>query len=243
MPTAYPPLNHPPIDKATGLFTRPWQAYFSQLQSTIGPGAAPVDAEYVLGLADAVLPNGRIPTNTTTVTWDLATANQIKANVVNPADMPIHWAYSAGITNAQFKALPTTYQTIVAAPGAGKTLVPWWAYIQVNAGTPYTNVDPSTLSGLTIAYGDWAEDCFTFTLNFSGSTYRQMLMPAQAVPDAAALLFPAYPPKSYVLLGENQPFKLVAWNDLGDYTGGAGGNSVVVGVAYSILTIQTGVFS
>lgn len=44
--------------------------------------AASVDAEYLLGAAHGELTNGRIPTTTATVSWDFATANQAKANVV-----------------------------------------------------------------------------------------------------------------------------------------------------------------
>ncbi len=37
-PAAYPPLNSPPLDPSTKLFTRPWLMYFTMLQSVIGSG-------------------------------------------------------------------------------------------------------------------------------------------------------------------------------------------------------------
>lgn len=42
---------------------------------------APTNAEYITGSADATLTNERVLTNTATVTWDLSTAGQAKANV------------------------------------------------------------------------------------------------------------------------------------------------------------------
>lgn len=47
-----------------------------------GGGGAPTTAEYLLGVANGSLPNGRVPTNTATVTWDFTTPGQAKANAV-----------------------------------------------------------------------------------------------------------------------------------------------------------------
>lgn len=40
-------------------------------------------AEFVVAAAEATLPNGRVPTATSTVAWDFATAAQAKASVVD----------------------------------------------------------------------------------------------------------------------------------------------------------------
>jgi hypothetical protein len=48
----------------------------------IAGAAAPSDAEYLLGATDANLPNGRIPTDTATVSWDFATVNQAQASLI-----------------------------------------------------------------------------------------------------------------------------------------------------------------
>src|SRR4030095_3327506 len=45
-----------------------------------GGGGAPTDAEYITGSSDPTLTNERVLTNTATVTWDLSTAGQVKAN-------------------------------------------------------------------------------------------------------------------------------------------------------------------
>jgi hypothetical protein len=46
-----------------------------------GGGGAPTGAQYLVGALDATLTAERLVTNTATVTWDLATAGQAKANV------------------------------------------------------------------------------------------------------------------------------------------------------------------
>jgi len=60
--------------------------------TTGGAGANPswavggvVDAEYIVGASNSTLTAERVVTNTSTVTWDLATASQAKANVVTSA--------------------------------------------------------------------------------------------------------------------------------------------------------------
>lgn len=157
------------------------------------------------------------------------------------ATIQTYWGWRGDITDAQFKALPTTFQTIVEAPGEGLTLIPWWGYVQINAASPYTNVDPGSQAGIAIAYGDWDIDALNFMSNWVGTTIGQILTPFIGVPDAAALAA-VYPGQNNCWLGENLPLKLIAWNPSGDYTGGDPGSTFRVGVAYSILNVQTGVF-
>lgn len=91
----YPPLNEPPLEgevlvpssghsgrPARPRFSTTWQQFFSQLLAFIdsgGGGGAPTTAEYVLGVADGALPNGRVATNSVSVVFNTATAGQIKA--------------------------------------------------------------------------------------------------------------------------------------------------------------------
>lgn len=58
---------------------------------------------------------------------------------------------SVTLTNAQVLALPTTAIQLVAAPGAGKILVPLLAWFYVNWTADYTNIDASAALG--IEYG------------------------------------------------------------------------------------------
>ncbi len=48
-----------------------------------GAGSAPTDAEYVVGAAHADLTAERVLTDTATVTWDLGTPGQAKANAAS----------------------------------------------------------------------------------------------------------------------------------------------------------------
>ena len=75
-----PPLNHPffeelPSKTSPGRLSLPWAMFFTRVQ-TANNGNAPVDAEYVVGAADAVLTNERVATNSTSNTWNLATIGQ-----------------------------------------------------------------------------------------------------------------------------------------------------------------------
>lgn len=58
---------------------------------------APKDAEYLVGLADGDLPNARVPTNTATISWDFATANQAKANIADADLLALAGLASNGI--------------------------------------------------------------------------------------------------------------------------------------------------
>jgi len=59
-------------------------------------GGAPTTAEYLVGVADAGLSAERVVTNTATITWDIATAGQAKANV---ASVPAHEHVAADVTD------------------------------------------------------------------------------------------------------------------------------------------------
>lgn len=91
------------IAEANGRVTRSWLLYFQSLTSaTPSGGSAPADAGYVLIGANVDLPNGRVVTNTATVTWDLTTPGQIKANAVSVA--PINAQYLVAAADATLTA-------------------------------------------------------------------------------------------------------------------------------------------
>jgi len=63
-------------------------------------GGAPPGAEYIVAVDDPTLTNDRVLTNTATVTWDLATAGQVKANAVVPASgAPVGAQYITAATD------------------------------------------------------------------------------------------------------------------------------------------------
>jgi hypothetical protein len=173
------------------------------------------------------------------ITFDDSVANERTINSTG-----FHWTFKNNLTNAEFKALPTTYIQIIPAPGVGKTLVPLWGYIQVNAGSgAYTNVDTTGDAGIAVGYGStWSDNFFSAGKRFTGVSYRSMFLPLHEIPDAAAL-FNGYQDHAGVGLTENEGAYLVAWNPSGDYTGGHANNTFRIGVAYYIMDYDTGVFS
>lgn len=58
-----------------------------QLTALVG-NLAPKDAEYIVGAVNATLTNERVLTDTGTVTWDLTTPGEAKANVVGGSGYP-----------------------------------------------------------------------------------------------------------------------------------------------------------
>ena len=92
------------------------------LYAPIAGTGAPTDAEYIVGALHASLSAERLVTNTATVTWDLATAGQAKANAVIPSfGSP---TASVDIGDAQADGAATTvprsdHQHAFPAPSAG----------------------------------------------------------------------------------------------------------------------------
>lgn len=70
-----------------GRVTTPWLQFFMALLSlanggTPGSGPAPSDGAYILGTANALLPNGRVVTDSPSIDFDLGTPGQLKAHVI-----------------------------------------------------------------------------------------------------------------------------------------------------------------
>lgn len=77
-------------------------------------GGAPADAEYLVGASHPDLSAERVVTNTPTVTWDLATAGQAKANVPAGAVAPSNAEYITAAVHADLSAerVATNTETI-----------------------------------------------------------------------------------------------------------------------------------
>ena len=171
--------------------------------STVKPAFAPRNSTYLTATNQVpFLPRSVQLIAGSGITFDDSIKN------VRKISAGFKWAFNNTVTDAQFKALPSgAYIELVPAPGIGKCIIPQWAYMQINAITPYTNVDPRDLHGqLGIAYGDWSIDCFNMYEWFDGSSARFMLMPAHQLPNAAEL-FDRYIDTTYVTPPENMPLK------------------------------------
>jgi hypothetical protein len=157
-----------------------------------------------------------------------------------PADSLIRYA-TVTLTNAQTKALPTTSITLVAAPGAGLTIVPLFAHLRAAWVADYTNIDA------------------TATL-FVGIGSNALLLPLRqgVVSQVGALLAGGGPdgmhatlPPIFAAASEYNSGGFSGWSALydsdvanaalvlgatngaaGDFTGGNAGNSLAVRVWY-----------
>ena len=128
MPTTIPPGRRismgPSVKLAHGTL-RTKDHDHSGTPGSGGPVAntgAPTDAEYIVGAAHADLSAERVVTDTATVTWDLTTPGQAKANAVGAAFGSPTGAIDIG--DAQSDGVASTvprsdHQHAFAAPGAG----------------------------------------------------------------------------------------------------------------------------
>ena len=87
-------------------------------------GGAPTDAEYIVAVDDPTLTNDRVLTNTATVTWDLATAGQVKANAIVPAStyQPLDADLTAiaaltGTNDIYYRSAANTWSPVVVSTG------------------------------------------------------------------------------------------------------------------------------
>lgn len=117
------PYEHPLINPQTQRLTEPWQLYFQRL-TTANNGNAPVDAQYLVAAADAVLTAERVATNSTSITWDFATAGQAKAlraaltgDVTASADSNVTTIADDAVTFAKMQEIAT--QRVIGRNTAG----------------------------------------------------------------------------------------------------------------------------
>jgi hypothetical protein len=144
------------------------------------------------------------------------------------------------LTDAQIKALQTTYIELVPAPGEGKLNVLHSAFwvIDTTAGV-YTNQHVD--SAVFIGYGDWDLELTTLGAlpSLAGqfiSKVAPLIMPiVGGTWDGYSYDFLSNKPADYAL---NKALKLIASNATnGDYTGGNPANSLSVTVFYSIVDL------
>lgn len=92
-----PPLlpGSTPVQIGTRI-TDAWWQFFDRLRQLYLIVFDFATAEFLLGAANAELPNGRVVTDTATVTWDLTTPGEAKANATGGAASNVAEAFFFG---------------------------------------------------------------------------------------------------------------------------------------------------
>lgn len=137
---------------------------------------------------------------------------------------------SVELTDAQIKALPTTYIEVVPAQGAGKLIVVQCVLIEFYFSVTYTNVTGG--SYLICGYGNWDVDASSIVL-FVGSANNvfSVLTSAQDGDSAAEYLS-----ASRNTLQDNVALKIISSNT-GDFTEGNAANTLKVTVYYVVVDV------
>jgi hypothetical protein len=140
------------------------------------------------------------------------------------------------LTNAQIKALPTTWPELVPALGAGKAIsfISAIAWLDAMAGA-YTNVDASaTLQVCIASVGSTVPDSVPDLLGDDSDVYAMDFVPTLFV-SGGLVTSNSYYSRSTV---DNVPVQLVGSNaSNGDFTGGNPANTLKVTVLYSVIDL------
>lgn len=148
------------------------------------------------------------------------------------------------IAHADILTLPTTPVELVAAPGAGKRIVPIHIDLQGNfAAGAYTNIDPNDAaiwaeiggsawdSSYLVNYFQGGEQALSSFLALATDTQVQLL-PYQMLDLTYGLLAPV----RILGLQENQPLNLIGYNNAaGNFTGGNAANTLRVRTIFYVV--------
>jgi hypothetical protein len=237
----YPPFQEP-MDERGGLVTRIWQQFFLRLQTSNSTGA-PNDAQYLVGAVNSQLTAERVVTNTATVTWDLSTPGQAKANAVGATVFKATTTF----TDAQIKAMPTSALTLVAAQGAGTRIQLITIDLKGDfAAGAYTNVSTDGFVYASVGVGlenlssAIANDS-TIPLTHLTTIFSAQVSQSVLVPNTYAEPVDNWGNISYVTTvsaaSVNQPLYLFINNAAaGNLTGGNAANTLTVNTWYGVIS-------
>lgn len=133
-------------------------------------GSAPGDADYLVRTAHASLSAERVVTDTTTVTWDWATAGQAKANVVASSD-----TVAGGIETATVAEMETGTDTGRAVTPGRQHKHPGHPKVFCSFAVPTTISESFGMSGVGNPTTGVYE--FTFATAFTNATYAAVFTP------------------------------------------------------------------
>lgn len=158
------------------------------------------------------------------------------------------WTSTTTITNAQVKTLPTSYVQLLAAPGSGKMIFPFWVMLNKSfSGGDYTNVNANGYLEFTY---DGGATVLEYIPNDSGAGLTQLdnflfgsnqiyfIKPQQ---NFISALNTGWNSSFYRLSKtdvNNKSFSIGISNGVsGNLTGGATANSLEVTTYYMVFTI------
>lgn len=149
------------------------------------------------------------------------------------------------LSDADIIALPTTPLEIVAAPGAGKILIPFLALMSSAIVGAYTNIDASCFLGVWHGSGDWQflcvaveQDSLGLVTHILAHTQNLVCPPLSRVTLTGSSIQDASASTLGTPIPSTDGLTLAAFNGgSGNFTGGDAGNSLKVYVWYATLTL------
>ena len=151
-------------------------------------------------------------------------ASNIPTFAVNGASVQTVYSQTATLTDDQIKALPTTQVEIVAAPGAGKIIIPLFGGSAVLTGANYTNKSSDALLSVSMAGFVFYSYEIASLVDFGEDAFLPFIVATANLPETTALM-------------ANEPLMITVDNTLGNFTGGDPANTLKVTVLYTVIDV------
>lgn len=147
----------------------------------------PADAQYLVGAAVAGLPNARVVTNTATISWDLGTVGQAKANVIDASitDAKLRNSSALSVIGRASNSVGSPADIVAASASTvlRRNAVNQLEFakadvsVDIQGRLPYANLTAATAAARLLgrgsaSAGDWQEILATYGLVISGTSLR-----------------------------------------------------------------------